>query len=131
MDNEIFYEYESNQYGDGIVLNEYRNEFSFVAAKRKEGKTHMEWMFPQKKDGSKEPIDKSLPWKIKLGRKDEAIKVLRFFLEKLENDILKKVDGCANSGASDENDWIIVCEDGQNVIYPLVIQAIELLENLI
>jgi hypothetical protein len=85
MDNEIFYEYESSQYGDGIVLNEYRNEFSFVVAKRKDGKTYMEWMFPQKKDGSKEPIEKSLPWKIKLGRRDEAIKVLKFFLEKLEN----------------------------------------------
>jgi hypothetical protein len=92
MDNEIFYEYESNQYGDGIVLNEYSNEFSLVAAKRKEGKTFLEWMFPQKKDGSKEPIDKSLPWKIKLGRRDEAIKVLKFFLEKLENETPLSVD---------------------------------------
>jgi hypothetical protein len=84
MDQDEFYEYESSQYGDGVVLNEYRNEFSLVAAKQKDGKTYMEWMFPQKKDGSKEPIDKSLPWKIKLGNKEEAIKLLRFFLEKLE-----------------------------------------------
>ncbi len=86
MANEIFYEYESTQYGDGIVLNEYRNEFSLVAAKRKDGEIYMEWVFPQKRDGSKQPIDKSLPWKIKLGRRDEAIKVLRFFLKKLENE---------------------------------------------
>jgi len=86
MDTEIFYEYKSSQYGDGIVLDEYRNEFSLVAAKRKDGKTYMEWIFPQKRDGSKEPIDKSLPWKIKLGPKDEAIKVLKFFLEKLEGE---------------------------------------------
>jgi hypothetical protein len=85
MDDDIFYEYESSQYGDGIVLNEYRNEFALVAAKRKDGKTYMEWMFPQKRDGSKEPIDKSLPWKIKLGPRDEAIKVLKFFLDKLES----------------------------------------------
>jgi len=84
MDNEIFYEYESSPYGDGILLNEYRNEFSLVAAKRKDGETYMEWVFPQKRDGSKEPINKSLPWKIKLGPKPEAIKVLKFFLEKLE-----------------------------------------------
>jgi len=32
MDNEIFYEYESSQYGDCILLNEYRREFSLVAA---------------------------------------------------------------------------------------------------
>ena len=84
MDNEIFYEYESSQYGDGVLLNEYRREFSLVAAKRKNDEILMEWVFPQKRDGSKEPIDKSLPWKIKLGPKAEAIKVLKFFLEKLE-----------------------------------------------
>ena len=86
MDNEIFYEYESSQYGDGILLNEYRNEFSLVAAKRKEGEVFMEWVFPQRRDGSKKPIDKSLPWKIKLGPRDEAIKVLKFFLENLESE---------------------------------------------
>jgi hypothetical protein len=84
MDDEIFYEYESSQYGDGVLLNEYRREFSLVAAKRKDGKVSMEWVFPQKRDGSKEPIDKSLPWKIKLGPKAEAIKALKFFIEKLE-----------------------------------------------
>ncbi|MBW1802627.1 MAG: hypothetical protein JRJ85_18070 [Deltaproteobacteria bacterium] len=86
MDHEIFYEYESSQYGDGILLNEYRKEFSLVAAKRKEDEIYMEWVFPQKRDGSKEPIDKSLPWKIKLGPRAEAIRVLRFFLEKLEGE---------------------------------------------
>jgi len=82
--NDIFYEYESSQYGDGVLLNEYRNEYSLVAAKRKDGEIYMEWVFPQKRDGSKEPIDKSLPWKIKLGPKEEAVRVLKFFLEKLE-----------------------------------------------
>ena len=38
MDDEIFYKYESSQYGDGVLLNEYRSEFSLVAAKRKDGK---------------------------------------------------------------------------------------------
>jgi len=85
MEKEIFYKYESSQYGDGILLNEYRKEFSLVAAKSKDDEIFMEWVFPQKRDGSKEPIDKSLPWKIKLGPKAEAIKVLKFFLEKLES----------------------------------------------
>ena len=83
MDNEIFYEDKSSQYGDGILLDEYRGEFSLVAAKRKDGKVFMEWVFPQKRDGSKEPIDKSLPWKIKLGDKDAAIEALRFFIAEL------------------------------------------------
>jgi hypothetical protein len=86
MSNEVFYEYESSPYGDGIFLNEYMDEFSLVVAKRKEGKIFMEWVFPQKKDGSMEPLNKSLPWQIKLGPKDEAIRALKFFLEKLESD---------------------------------------------
>jgi hypothetical protein len=86
MDKKIFYEYESSQYGDGILLDEYRNEFSLVAAKRKEKEIFMEWVFPQKRDGSKEPIDKSLPWKIKLGSRQEAIKALKFFLKQLEGE---------------------------------------------
>lgn len=98
MGEDIFYEYESSQYGDGILLNEYRNEFSLVAAKRKDGETYMEWVFPQKKDGSKTPIDKSLPWKIKLGPKQEAIKVLRFFLDRLEG-------GAAPSDDIPEDRW--------------------------
>jgi hypothetical protein len=78
------------------LLNEYRREFSLVAAKRKDGKIFMEWVFPQKRDGSKEPIDKSLPWKIKLGPKAEAIKALKFFIEKLE-------DGTSSSDDTLEN----------------------------
>ena len=107
MDNEIFYEDESSQYGDGIVLNKYRNEFSLVAAKRKNDEIFMEWVFPQKRDGSKEPIDKSLPWKIKLGPKAEAIKVLKFFLEKLEggtppSDDIPDDDGRKNDSFDDD-----------------------------
>jgi len=104
MDNEIFYEYESSQYGDGVLLNEYRKEFSLVAAKRKDGKVLMEWVFPQKRDGSKEPIDKSLPWKIKLGPKAEAIKALKFFIEKLEGGASSSDDTWKKNGPS-EDTW--------------------------
>ena len=103
MDDEIFYEYKSSQYGDGIVLNEYRNEFSLVAAKRKDDEIFMEWVFPQKRDGSKEPIDKSLPWKIKLGPKAEAIKVLKFFLEKLEDGTSSLDDIPYDDGRKDDS----------------------------
>jgi len=107
MEKEIFYKYESSQYGDGILLNEYRKEFSLVAAKSKDDEIFMEWVFPQKRDGSKEPIDKSLPWKIKLGPKAEAIKVLKFFLEKLEGDISPSNDipddGWGKNGPSDDD----------------------------
>jgi len=105
MDNEIFFEDKSSQYGDGILLNEYQGEFSLVAAKRKDGKTFMEWVFPQKRDGSKEPIDKSLPWKIKLGSKGLAIEALRFFLGELEGSMeAPGREEPARPGEPDDND---------------------------
>jgi hypothetical protein len=113
MDDEIFYEYESSRYGDGVLLNEYGREFSLVAAKRKDGKIFMEWVFPQKRDGSKEPIDKSLPWKIKLGPRAEAIKALKFFIKKLEggtsssDDTLDNIpdDAWGKDGPPNDDAW--------------------------
>jgi len=49
---------------------------------------------------------------------------------KLEDDILERTNGCADVGEPDENDWIRTCE-GQDMVYPLVLDAIELLEILI
>jgi len=62
-------------------------------------------------------------YKIDRGFYDEA-------LDKLQNDILQKTNGCAETGQPDKNDWIIRCQE-QGQVYPLVIQAIELLEDLI
>jgi len=45
-------------------------------------------------------------------------------LNKLENDILGKMDGCSETGKPDKNDWIITCEE-QAAIYPLVMDTIE------
>jgi hypothetical protein len=51
-------------------------------------------------------------------------------LKKLENDILKKTDGCANSGEPDKNDWIETCQQ-QGQIYPLIMETIEYIETLL
>ncbi|MHC4112951.1 MAG: PKD domain-containing protein, partial [Planctomycetota bacterium] len=51
-------------------------------------------------------------------------------LQKLESDVLRKTDGCALSGSPDKNDWIIDCST-QNIIYPLILDTIELIEQLI
>jgi len=48
----------------------------------------------------------------------------------LETDILQRTDGCANIGKPDENDWITSFE-GQALVYPLVLETIELIESLI
>lgn len=51
-------------------------------------------------------------------------------LDKLQNDILAKTDGCAKTGAPDKNDWLKDCSS-QNQVYPLIIQTINLLKSLI
>lgn len=48
---------------------------------------------------------------------------------KLQHDILPKTDGCALRGQPDKDDWIITCE-GQQQVYPLVLQAIQLLQSI-
>ena len=50
-------------------------------------------------------------------------------LAKLENDILPKTDGCANSGEPDKNDWIMSCDE-QERVYSLVMETIEDLKSL-
>jgi len=50
-------------------------------------------------------------------------------LDKLENDILQKTDGCAETGRPNRNDWIITCE-AQDQVYPLVIETIENVKGL-
>jgi hypothetical protein len=45
-------------------------------------------------------------------------------LNKLQNDILAKMDGCAETGEPDKNDWLITCE-AQNEVYPLIMETIE------
>ncbi len=50
-------------------------------------------------------------------------------LHKLENDILAKMNGCALLGEPDKNDWIKTCQ-AQSQIYPLIIETIENVVNL-
>ncbi|MHC4501167.1 MAG: PKD domain-containing protein [Planctomycetota bacterium] len=54
----------------------------------------------------------------------------RTAMGKLENDILEHTNGCADSGGPDSNDWILTCE-GQGQVYPLIMEAMEILQNLI
>ena len=51
-------------------------------------------------------------------------------LNKLQNDILPKTNGCAESGAPDRNDWIRDC-DSQSQLYPLIVEVIGLLSDLV
>ena len=50
-------------------------------------------------------------------------------LDKLRDDIFGKMDGCVPGGAPDQNDWIINC-DAQQIIYPLITNAIDIFESM-
>lgn len=49
-------------------------------------------------------------------------------LIQLENVFLTKMDGCAETGFPDKNDWIVDC-DAQNQVYPLILDAIDLIRH--
>jgi hypothetical protein len=51
--------------------------------------------------------------------------------DKLENTVLKRIDGCANSGgvSPDKNDWILTCQD-QSTVYLLVQEALTLIAQI-
>jgi hypothetical protein len=51
-------------------------------------------------------------------------------LDKLQNDILQKINGCAHKARPDKNDWIINC-DGQDEVYPGITEIISLLQGMI
>jgi len=50
-------------------------------------------------------------------------------LAKLENDILKKTDGCTEADGPDKNDWIETCEQ-QGQIYPFIMETIDYVRSL-
>ena len=79
---ENFKEYPNDEYGSGIELDEYNGEFSLVNARKgTDGKVWKEWCYPQR---DKKPVEKSLPWKVKLGTtKAEAVDTLRYFISLL------------------------------------------------
>lgn len=85
MADSIFFGRKDSKYGEGVLLDEYNGLWSLVSAKEgKDGKVYMEWCFPQKRDGSKQPLEKSLPWKISFGSREEMVSTLRKILYKLD-----------------------------------------------
>jgi Leucine-rich repeat (LRR) protein len=48
----------------------------------------------------------------------------------LEEDVFAKTNGCADTGSPDNNDWLVSCYY-QSQVYPLIVEALGLLEDLI
>jgi hypothetical protein len=71
---------------------------------------------------------KTLINKLEAVRKQVENGAFQGALNKLENDILPKIDGCALGGNPDSKDWILNCE-AQGQVYPLVVDLIEALRE--
>ena len=84
---------------------------------------------PESFKNGNDPLAKALTNKI-----DSAIQMIDHglyadALDKLQNDIIAKTDGCANTGAPDKNDWITNCT-AQGQVYPFILEAIDMLQLL-
>jgi hypothetical protein len=66
------------KYGEVIILDEYQGEISLVSGrKEKDGdRVFKEWCYPQDKD--RKPRDKSVPWKVRIGDQETAIRFCRW-----------------------------------------------------
>lgn len=71
------------KYNSGIAVDEYKGEFSLASAiEGKDGKLYLRWVYPQGKD--RKPSEKTIPHKITLGNKQQAIQYLEqciYFIE--------------------------------------------------
>ena len=85
MGIEVFKQFEDDKYHKGVLLQEYNGEFSIVAAQEgKDGAIYKLWCFPQGKD--RKPVEKSLPWKVKIGGNiEEARATLEYLLAALKD----------------------------------------------
>jgi hypothetical protein len=74
----------SEQYGNGIILEFYRDSYSLVRGyELKDGTQRKRWGYPEK---DKAPSEKAIPWKLEMGDKEEAVKILEYFLRQLQGD---------------------------------------------
>ena len=82
MSFEVSFEVPGSQYGEVVMLQEYREQYSIIAAKKgQDGKVWMEWIYPQR---DRKPMDKTVPMKVVLGGHKEAIECLEYLLSELK-----------------------------------------------
>lgn len=90
--SKFFWQDQDNEYGEGILLDEYHGKYSFVAAREAQnGEVYMQWCYPQGPDRT--PREKGVPWKVNFGDRQTTIDALKYFLSILE---------AAESGGGDE-----------------------------
>ena len=85
MPYENFYKFNEGQYGEGVLLEEYNERLSLVAANEsnKDGGTvYKKWCYPQAK--GQRPGDTAIPMKVGGISRYEMVKMLKHFLAIIE-----------------------------------------------
>jgi hypothetical protein len=78
-DGKFFRENPDSEYHEGVLLDQYNGTYSLIAAQKgKTGEIYLRWCFPQDKD--RKPREKSVPWQVRLGNQEQALKTLRYFV---------------------------------------------------
>ena len=73
------------RYHNGVCLDEYKGIISICNAdKSDEGEVYKSWCFPQR---DRKPIEKAVPWGLRLGDKTSAISILKELLAGLEANV--------------------------------------------
>jgi len=79
------------QYHNGVCLELYNDEIGICRAnKSKDGKVYVKWGYPER---DRKPIEKSIPWKVNLGTKSQAIEMLETFVSILKGDTAGEQSG--------------------------------------
>jgi hypothetical protein len=82
MSFEVFLKNKNSKYGDGVLLEEYGEEFSLYAAQESiDGPVYKRWC--RMKIGKDKYTEKDVPVQLRLGNQNEAIEKLKYFLEQL------------------------------------------------
>ena len=75
----------NEQYKVGCVLEEYQGSYNICAAQQgQDGKIYLRWCYNQTKE--RKPSEKTVPVKIGLGSKDQAIEMLETFVSILKGE---------------------------------------------
>jgi hypothetical protein len=86
-DDVIFYGFPEDEWGNGIILSEYRGAYYLGSANRGRNKVvYKHFCYPQqRKRKTRPPAKKAVPWQIKLGsNKEEAVKVAIWLYKQLK-----------------------------------------------
>jgi hypothetical protein len=81
---EMFFKRENSEYNEGIIFQEYRDNFYLVSGGKGQHAVWKKFCFPQRKD--KTPTDTAIPMGVNLGNRHEAIKMFKSFLKALGNE---------------------------------------------